>query len=84
MGEATITLKSSDDGAEATVTVNGSVTIDNSADLLRALSEAVKQCVRVALDLGRLEEVDINQRGAGNLLGMQDRNGNAALSCHQG
>jgi len=59
MGVATINVDVSDDGVQARVTVSGSVTIENSADFLQALAEAFRRTTRVALDISRLDQVDI-------------------------
>lgn len=59
MSEATINVHVSDDGALATVTAGGSVTIENSADLCRALMEAFDRSAMVALDIGSVEKADI-------------------------
>lgn len=59
MGVATINVNVSDDGALATVVVVGSVTIENSVDLRQALVDVLGRAARIALDIGRMEEVDI-------------------------
>jgi anti-anti-sigma regulatory factor len=59
MSDAIIDVHLSDDGTQSTVVVGGSVTIENSEDFRLALAEALGKTARVALDIRKLEEVDI-------------------------
>jgi anti-anti-sigma regulatory factor len=59
MSETTINVHVSDDSALATLTAGGCVTIENSGDLRLAFMDALERSTQVALDIRRLEEVDI-------------------------